>query len=75
MMAVAIRTEPVFSAGRPRVLFEVGSFYFGERSRKFDLSPDGEKFVMILKEEEPTVTQLNVVQNWFEELKRLVPVN
>ena len=73
MMAVAIRTEPVFSASRPRVLFE-GTYNDGD-GRSYDLSPDGQKFVMITREEEPPVSQLHVVQNWFEEVKRLVPVN
>ena len=40
----------------------------------FDLSPDGQKFVMIQDAPEPTVTQIHVVQNWTEELERLVPI-
>ena len=70
-MAVAIRTEPSFSAGRPRVLFE-GTYY---EHGSIALSPDGSKFVMITKAEQPSITQLHVVQNWFEELKRLVPLD
>ncbi len=35
-------------------------------------SPDGQRFLMI-KEAGPEATQINVVLNWFEELKRLVP--
>ena len=34
--------------------------------------PDGQRFLMI--KEEP-LTHVNVVLNWFEELKRLVPTN
>jgi hypothetical protein len=29
----------------------------------------------MIKESEQQVTQINVVLNWFEELKRLVPTN
>jgi len=38
-------------------------------------SPDGQRFLMIKEadEDEGQQDQINVVQNWFEELKRLVP--
>jgi hypothetical protein len=41
----------------------------------YDVSPDGQRFLM-LKAAEPEgegPTQINVVFNWFEELKRRVP--
>ncbi len=37
----------------------------------YDISRDGKRFLMI-KEEEEAEGQINVVLNWFEELKRLV---
>jgi hypothetical protein len=33
--------------------------------------PDGKTFVMV--KAEPPITQFNVVLNWLEEVKRLVP--
>jgi hypothetical protein len=40
----------------------------------YDLSPDGKRFLMIKSSgEQPATTQVNVVQDWFEELKRRVP--
>ena len=72
-MAVAIQTGSRFSASRPRLLFD-GAYHAALGIvRNYDLSPDGQKFVMIVKEEESTLTQIHVVQNWSEELKRLVP--
>ena len=38
----------------------------------FDVSLDGQRFVMV-KQSETGATQINVILNWFEELKRLVP--
>ena len=75
MMAVDITTEPAFSAGKPRLLFEGeykpdGSF----NPRTYDLSPDGQRFGMIEALGETNARRIHVVQNWFEELKRLVPV-
>jgi len=40
----------------------------------YDISTDGQRFLMI-KLEQQEGAQINVVLNWFEELKRLVPTN
>ena len=42
----------------------------------YDVSPDGQRFLMLKPVESPTSppTQINVVLNWFEELKQRVPV-
>ena len=73
MMAVEITTEPTFTAGKPQLLFEGEYLLYGPRA-VYDVTPDGQKFLMI-KLGEQGVTELNVIQNWFEELKRLVPTN
>jgi hypothetical protein len=56
-------------------LFE-GDYAFGFEGgydgRGYDVDSEG-RFLMIKEEEERGVTQINVVLNWFEELKRLVP--
>ena len=75
MMVVEITTQPSFGFGSPRMLFE-GEQYMpaaGPYSYPFsnyDVSPDGQRFLMITKESKP---QINVVLNWFEELKRRAP--
>jgi len=38
----------------------------------YDISPDGQRF-LVIQGGEANLTQLNVVLNWFEELKRRVP--
>ncbi len=65
MMVVEVSATPSgFSAGRPRVLFE------GRYENIFDVAPDGQRFLMIQPvEPEQPATQINVVLNWFEELK------
>jgi len=74
MMAASIETKPEFLASRPTELFE-GS-YRGLNSQPrgyqyYDISPDGQRFLMVKLGQERA--QINVVLNWFEELKRLVP--
>jgi eukaryotic-like serine/threonine-protein kinase len=75
MMAVDIATQPGFAAGKPRLLFERHYQPTPVTFPDYDVSPDGQRFLM-LKPSESTVaapTQINVVLNWFEELKRRVP--
>jgi serine/threonine-protein kinase len=68
MMAVSIETSPAFSASAPRLLFE------GRYEPNYDVAPDGQRFLMIKpSEQEAAPTQLNVILEWFEELKRRVP--
>jgi serine/threonine-protein kinase len=48
----------------------------GLTGRTFDISPNGQRFLMITgrgRDETGTLPQIVVVQNWTEELKRLVP--
>ena len=41
----------------------------------YDVSPDGERFLMLKPVERAPLTQIKVVRNWHEELKRRVPAN
>jgi len=72
MMAVDVMAQPIFSAGKPRMLFQ-GEYYVGS-STNYDISPDGQRFLMIKPSEQAaSAAQINVVLNWSEELKRRVP--
>jgi hypothetical protein len=74
-MAVDITTRPTFSAGPPRVLFEGRYFQSPTGRPSYDVSLDGQRFLMTHTiEPEPPRNQIHVVTNWFEELKRRVPV-
>jgi eukaryotic-like serine/threonine-protein kinase len=75
MMAVDIATLPSFAAGKPRVLFEGPYMPTPLTTTNYDVSPDGQRFLMIKPTEQAQAapTQINVVLNWFEELKRRVP--
>jgi hypothetical protein len=70
-----IRTEGGFSSGKPRLLFEKPGFQGGYTNQTWDLSMDGQRFLMVKFEDKKPqpVTEMILVQNWFEELKRLVP--
>jgi hypothetical protein len=76
MMAVDVTLAPKFAAGRPHTLFE-GRYGVGTPHRHYDVSRDGH-FLMLRGPEgqaSPPVTQMVMVLNWFEELKRLAPAS
>jgi serine/threonine-protein kinase len=74
MMAVDIVTQPALTAGRPRLLFEGPYLLSAGNLPAYDVSPDGQRFLMVVEsEQEEPPTQINLVLNWFEELNRQVP--
>jgi Tol biopolymer transport system component/predicted Ser/Thr protein kinase len=75
MMAVDIATQPSFAAGKPRMLFAGQYEPTPFTNPNYDVSPDGQRFLMLKPNEQAEVapTQINVVLNWFEELKQKVP--
>ena len=75
MMAVDITTQPGFSAGKPHILFEGPYVPTPATFPNYDVSLDGQRFLMLKpsEQEQAAQTQINVVLNWFEELKQRVP--
>ena len=73
VLAVAITTEPAFRPGRPELLFEARYEKSPVPAVNYDISPDGKRFLMVKERPGTTRVHFNVVLNWFEELKRLVP--
>ena len=72
MMVVEVETKPTFRPGRPRTLFE-GRFLLWDVNT-YDVARDGTRFLMIKEDPaESGPTQVKVVLNWFEDVKRRVP--
>jgi serine/threonine protein kinase/Tol biopolymer transport system component len=72
VMAVAVEAEPAFKPGKAEVLFQ-GKYV------DWDISPDGKRFLMTkgaTQTDNPgeALRKINIVLNWFEELKQRVPV-
>jgi eukaryotic-like serine/threonine-protein kinase len=71
-MSVAVQTQPDFSAAAPKFMFE--GPYLNVPGVSYDVAPDGQRFMMLEEYgKQPPTTHLNVVLNWFEELKQRVP--
>ncbi len=77
-MSVNVDTESGFRAGTPTLVFAGNYTRPGPGRNVYNVTADGERFLMIKNEttdateEGPTFI---IVQNWLEELKRLVPVD
>lgn len=66
------------ASARAEVFASPGLIMPGSVALPYDVSPDGQRFLVIkpVSENETTsAPSLIVVQNWLEQLKRLVPVN
>ena len=78
LRSVDIVTEPAFAFSNEQTLPIEGFTVVGSY-RDYDMSPDGERLLMVFPADrpetgEPARPQINVVLNWFEELKERVPV-
>jgi serine/threonine-protein kinase len=81
MMSVEITTHPSFHPNKPRRLFAGASRYQtvlpnGVRAN-YDFSPIRRRFLMLqpIGQNEAPLTEIHVVLNWSEDLKRLEPDN
>jgi hypothetical protein len=61
--------------GRQQVLFSARAYATDPTNRAYDVAPDGQRFVMLRLARGPGEDdfRLVLVENFFEELKRLVP--
>ena len=73
--AVDVRADGGFSASKPRLLFKAPGWVGGMPIRSWDVSLDGQRFLMVKNEGgTPTpVTELVLVMNWSQDLQRLAP--
>ena len=79
MMAASVETEPTFTIGKREPLFGMEPYFVQAIVRRVAISPDGQRFLLLKigtgSEDAAVPPSIIVVQNWFQELKRLVPTN
>jgi hypothetical protein len=71
LVAVEVKSTPTFSLGRSAALFSATSFAFENWGRDYAVSSDDRRFLMVRPLSADAPDRLIVVENWFEELKRL----
>jgi serine/threonine-protein kinase len=73
IMAVAVSFDSGLQLGEPDTLFE-GAYEMNRPARAYDVSADGAHFFLLQAHEQPrdAISQIVVVQNWFDELEELI---
>jgi Tol biopolymer transport system component len=74
LMAVAVKRSASFEAGAPKVLFDLASvrrlrsdfIFFGD----YNVTTDGQRFLLRISPDEAAPTQINVVVNWTADVKK-----
>jgi serine/threonine-protein kinase len=79
LMVARIQTVPGFSRATPEVLFSTAGYVIPTVNRAYDVAPNG-RFLLMKGEgneagKSQSGQQLIYVQDWFDELLRLVPAN
>jgi eukaryotic-like serine/threonine-protein kinase len=76
MMSVLVKTQPTLSIGVPKDVFK-GRYYLSpSRRSQYDVTANGQRFLMVEADPADTLAarpSINIVLNWFEELKQKVP--
>jgi hypothetical protein len=79
-MSVRVQKGTTWTALAPTKLFS-GRFYYvdveGQQGRTYDVTSDGQRFLMIKQgsSEASPAAGIIVVQNWQQEVSRLMPAN
>ncbi len=82
VIAVSVETEPTFKPVKSEILFRKNYVHFIRGYwNQWDIHPDGNRFLMLKESSSDATTEetqrptINIVLNWFEELKEKVPVD
>jgi hypothetical protein len=76
LVSVPVTTEPAFAIlGPPELLFSTARYLDPPNGVHYDVGPDDQRFAMIRRRASAVPDRLIVVENFLEELNRLVPVN
>jgi serine/threonine-protein kinase len=71
MVAVRVETGTAFSTGSPTVLFRDAGYLRSGVHRQYDVTPDGQRFILVRRMDAGHESQLVLVENFFEELRRI----
>jgi dipeptidyl aminopeptidase/acylaminoacyl peptidase len=73
-LAATVNSSGALSVGEPRKLFDLAAAWGRNPNHAgYAVSPDGKRFLILRPDPRAIPTQINVVLNWFEELRTKVP--
>ncbi|MBN2243834.1 MAG: hypothetical protein JW793_14200, partial [Acidobacteria bacterium] len=73
LMAVPLKGEAL-TPGKPEILFKT-NLIPSPTTDQYAVTGDGRHFLILNSEGDAKISAFNIVLNWFEELKDLVPVD
>ena len=68
-MRVAVTPGATLTLGTPEPLFSIAGYRGARNRQQYDVSPDGQRFLMIKLLDDGQQAQAVYVENWFTELK------
>ena len=72
LVVTTVSPGETFNSTFPQRLFEEADMV---QTEGYDVSPDGQQFLLMVRNPDALVREIHVVENWFSELERLVPTN
>jgi hypothetical protein len=69
LVVVDVPPGPVFIPGPPRVLFNARPYRLARNRQQYDVSPDGQRFLMIRELREGPAEEIVIAENWLAELQ------
>ena len=72
MQAMRVSTKPTFGVVARQRLFSANGYFASPWAQAYDVTPDGKRFIMVRPKNSGHQSRLILVQNFSEELKRLV---
>lgn len=74
IIASRIAVEPNLMVGRPRSMYQCPGLLATPLSRNYAITPEGQFIFLRTQEDHTRVSNLQVILNWFSDLRRRVPV-
>jgi len=67
LMAVPVKIGASFEAGTPQLLFKIRTRGLRQYRREYDVSPDGQRFLVNVLPEKPPQNPVILLQNWLHQ--------
>ena len=73
LMAVEVSTRGVFQPGNPKALFSTSMVGARNLTFNYDVSADGQRFVVVQQADAGETPTITVIENWYAEFKDIQP--
>jgi len=73
LVAASLQQEPSLVVGERTPIFPLNAYWHGTTGKQYAVHPDGRFLFLKMPGGENGLQQINVILNWFEELKQRVP--